>query len=178
MPISAGRSSLNVPRVLLGTLILAVGPGCSLIFTRGPDPEAQPPPECTTSVAAPVADTVLAAASLGLVVAGLTQPAPKCQPGEFLCGLGQQTSWAAAVIIGAVTGVLFTSSAVVGYVRTSACSKFMEKQGSSPSTPVEPPKSLLKHGSVQACEAVGDAPRACRRVPSPGLASLPIGAWK
>ena len=44
--------------------------GCSLFLTKGPQLEVQPPPPCTSSVAAPVVDTVLAAASLGLVVVG------------------------------------------------------------------------------------------------------------
>jgi hypothetical protein len=178
MPISAGRSSLHVPRVLLATLILAVGPGCSLIFTRGPDPEAKPPPECTTSVAAPVVDTVLAVGSFALLGVGIAELGTTCQPNGFdFCSIGQATGWV-AVIAGAVTGILFTSSAAVGYTRNSACRSFMDTRGPSPPTPVEPPKSLLKHGSAQACEAVGDAPRACPRAPPPGLASLPIGAWQ
>ena len=176
MPNSAGRSSLNVPRVLLATLILTVGPGCSLIFTRGPDPEAKPPPECTTSVAPPVIDTLLAAASVGLVIAGASAAKTTCVPSAFNpCGVSD-AGWV-AVIGGAASGLLFAGSAVIGYKRTSDCRAFREKNGLSPPTPDEPPKSLLKHGSAEAC-AVGDAPRACSRGAQVGLVSAPVGALR
>ncbi|HMK73981.1 MAG TPA: hypothetical protein VK454_11625, partial [Myxococcaceae bacterium] len=45
-------------------LVVAASPGCSFVLTRGPETDVHPPRECTTSNAAPVADTVLAALSL------------------------------------------------------------------------------------------------------------------
>lgn len=148
-------------------LIAATTPGCSLIFTKGPQPELHPPPECTASVAAPVTDTVLATLSvalLGLGVAGVvdsnsTRP---CTPNSSLCSFGNGTestfSWG-AVVAGAALGALFTASAVVGYQRTSACRASRE-----PNALLQQPRAaLLRASPVEACVPVSDAPRVCAR---------------
>ena len=145
----------------LAAVFVAALPGCSLILTKGPQPELHPPPECTTSVAAPVVDTVLAALSftlLGLGVAAETESSAPCT-GEFcsLNGIGQGSGWI-AIAAGAATGILFTTSAVVGYQRTSACRASLEPNSLLP----RPRASLLPALPVEACGGVGDAPRTCR----------------
>ena len=124
------------------SLLLVASPGCSFIFTRGPEPtpSAQrapepsrtPSPECTSSLAAPVVDTVLATASVALIVAGVvaaTSPEPPCQPAEWFCGIGrgagQAVGWG-AIAVGAITGAVFTASAVTGYGRTADCRRAEE----------------------------------------------------
>ncbi len=123
---------------VLGAMLLTVAsPGCSFIITRGPEPtpSAQrapelsrtPSPECTSSVAAPLVDTVLATASAAVLVAGVvgaTSSEPPCQPGEWFCGIGRGAGQAAgwgAIVVGAITGAVFTASAVTGYGRTADC---------------------------------------------------------
>jgi hypothetical protein len=157
----------SVLRISLAALFVVASPGCSLIFTKGPQPELHPqryadlhgttPLECTASVAAPVVDTTLAVVSfalLGLGVAGAaTHDQPNC---EFLCGTEQAFGWV-AVIVGAAMGALFTYSAVVGYQRTSACRASLEPNALLP----QPRASLLPASPADACGAMDDAPRAC-----------------
>jgi len=47
------------------------GSGCSFIFTKGPQPELEPPPPCTTSNAAPTADAIIAGLGVVGLVAGV-----------------------------------------------------------------------------------------------------------
>jgi hypothetical protein len=144
-------------RISLATLFLGACPGCSLIFTHAPQPDVHPPPECTTSVAAPVVDTVVATASATLLGFGAAAAATPCTPGDVnFCGLGQAAGWG-AIVVGAVTGILFTTSAVVGYQRTSACRASLEPNALLP----QPSASLLPASSVEVCASVGDAPRSC-----------------
>jgi hypothetical protein len=159
-------------RMSLAALLVATMPGCSLIFTRGPQPELHARPECTESVAAPVVDTVLAALSVTLLGLGIAAEAESSTPctGEFcsLNGIGQGSGWI-AIAAGAATGILFTTSAVVGYQRTSACRASLEPNALLP----RPKASLLPVSPGEACAAVGDAPRTC-----PGLArrdESPVG---
>jgi hypothetical protein len=165
----------SVLRISLAMLILGVSSGCSLIFTKGPQPEMHPPTGCTSSVGAPVADTVLATASvvlLGLGVAAIADSSSSCT-GEF-CGIGNgagQAVGVGAVIVGALSGILFTTSAVVGYQRTSACRASLEPDALLP----RPTASLLPAPLVEACAQVDDAPRVCQAatlsnlgIPSPG----------
>ena len=51
--------------------LLLLCPGCSFWAVRGPAPEAPAGGDCTTSVAAPVVDGVLAAGTAGLGIAAL-----------------------------------------------------------------------------------------------------------
>jgi hypothetical protein len=157
-----------IPRALLATLLIVAGPGCSLILTKGPEPEVHPTPECTTSNAAPVADTVLAATSAALAIAAAAVAAQPCPPGppfsvDSMCGY-QHLAWFPAG--GALlTGILFTTSAVVGYHRTSACrASLLEPNGQPPPPPVVLPSALLPRSPDEPCAPIGDAPRACNRV--------------
>jgi hypothetical protein len=155
----------SVLRISFATLALVASPGCSLVFTKGPEPEVHPPPECTTSVAAPVADTVFATASvvlLGLGVAAFADSTSSCK-GEF-CGIGSgagEVVGVGAILVGALSGILFTTSAVVGYKRTSACRDSMAPDASPLSGSVVPATSLLPAAPWEACARVGDAPRVC-----------------
>jgi hypothetical protein len=160
-PTSAGHClrRTRCGHVLLLTLSVLSSPGCSLIFTQAPRTEVQPTPPCNASVAAPVADTVLAAASVGLIIAGVVV-ATSCKSGgiDNLCfaplyGLG-------AVLAGTLTGALFTTSAVVGYERTSGCRAL--KASEVPPGPVTASSRLLLPApSSAACPVSGDAPRMC-----------------
>jgi len=150
-------------RISLATLALVASPGCSLIFTKGPQPQANPPPECTASVAAPVADTVIAAASFALAVAAAVVAAPGCPPpnpgGSELCGFNKLAWFPAAGA--AATTVLFTASAVVGYQRTSACGDSLAPDARPVPGPSLPGTSSLLDSQVKGCARVGDAPRVC-----------------
>jgi len=172
---AASAMSLKVrrgPRISLAALFLAASPGCSLIFTKGPQPELHPAPECTTSVAAPVTDTVWAIAGATLLGVGVAAVATSCAGGrgqfivENYCGIDEAAGWG-AVIAGTVVGALFTTSAVVGYQRTSACRSSLEPNALLP----RPRASLLQASPERACMASGDAPRVCA-----GALLLPGGA--
>jgi hypothetical protein len=162
---SLGGMVNSVLRISLATLILIASPGCSFIFTKGPEPEVHPPPECTTSVAAPAVDTVMIAASVALVVAGAATAASSCTSGFGLnfCGLNQGVGLG-AILLGAVSGVVFTSSAVVGFNRTSACRALLEPNALPPPSPVVPATSLFPASPTKACAGMGDVPHVCARV--------------
>jgi hypothetical protein len=149
--------------------LLVTSSACSLIFTKGPQPEVHPPPECTTSVDAPVMDTVLATASLTLLGLGVAEAATSCPAGPHVggdyCGLPQAAGWL-GIAVGTALGALFISSAVVGYQRTSACRASLEPNAMLP----QPKPSLLPATPFDACVAVSDEPRVCPRV-----ALLPAG---
>jgi hypothetical protein len=159
-------------RISLATLALVASPGCSLILTKGPEPEVHPPPECSTSVAAPVMDSVLATASLTLVGLAVAEAASSCPAGPHVdwdgCGLPQAAGWL-GIAVGTALGALFITSAVVGYQRTSACRASLEPKALPPPGPVVPATSLLPVTPWEACGRVGDAPRLCpRTLPLPG----------
>ena len=58
--------------------LLVLAPGCSFWAVRGPERSVAGGGKCTTSVAAPVVDGVLAAGLLGLGIAGVNDPKPDC----------------------------------------------------------------------------------------------------
>jgi hypothetical protein len=124
----------------------------------------KPAPECSTSIAAPVTDTALATASvvlLGLGVAALVDATAPCK-GEF-CGIGNaaEAGGIGAILVGALSGTLFTTSAVVGYQRTSACRDSLGPDALPRARQVVPATSLLQAAPWEACTRVGDAPRVC-----------------
>jgi hypothetical protein len=153
----------SILRISLAIVALVAGPGCSLIFAKGPQPEVYPPPECTSSVAAPVADTGIAATSFALAVAAAAVAAPGCPPpnpgGSELCGFNK-LAWFPAGAAAALS-VLFTASAVVGYQRTSACRDSLAPDARPLPGPVVPGTSSLLDSPGQGCARVGDAPRVC-----------------
>lgn len=169
----AGGGGLGLAlRLLFSALLVEAGPGCSLILTKGPEPELHPPPECTTSAAAPVVDTILAATAVALAVAGFASTSPSCSSNDFGCGIGKGTGEALGVA-GAALGVLFGVSAGVGYGRTSACRASLGP-GYVPAptqlTPA-PEASLWPPTPSPGCALQGDAPRVCT------LARPPDGPW-
>lgn len=149
-------------RAALGMLLLLCSsPGCSLFLTKGPEPDLKPPPECTSVVEAPVIDTILAASSVALAVVlanSASAPCPSSQSGfGSFCFNG--VGWAGAAGAG-VLALLFTSSAIVGYVRTSDCRASLAGTHAPP--PKTPPKSsLLPSSPLDGCADTGDAPRVC-----------------
>jgi hypothetical protein len=155
-------------RIALTTLVVLASPGCSLLFTRGPEPEVHPPPPCTTSNAGPISDGLLAALSLVVVViGGVAAASPSCQTNSGSLGYCVDAHSAGPVIIasGAALGALFTTSAVVGSRRTNACRDYLESRSVPPPAPLAPVSSLLPASPMETCAAVGDAPRACPRRP-------------
>jgi hypothetical protein len=154
-------STLNTA---LATLFLVASPGCSLILTKGPEPEVHPPPECTTSVAAPVTDTILAATSVALAIAGLAAASSSCpSTGQFgNCGLGQGSGEIVG-IGGAALGVLFGVSAGLGYARTSACRTSLAPGYLPPPTQLAPAPETALWPMLPSpgCLPTGDAPRLC-----------------
>jgi hypothetical protein len=151
-------------RLSLVALLVGATPGCSLVLTKGPEPELHPPPECTTSVAAPVTDTLLAATSVALAIAGLAGSSSSCSnTGGFNgCGIGKGTGEILG-IAGAALGVLFAVSAGVGYGRTSACRASLGPDYVPPPTPPTPASesSLWPPTPSPGCPPQGDAPRVC-----------------
>ena len=151
-------------RSLLTSTTLAASSGCSLIYTRGPQPEVRPPPECTASVAAPVTDTVLATLSVALFGLGVLgtgavfasgTTAVSCPVSGCNNNLGLALALSgSAVLVGAALGTLFTVSAVNGYQRTAACRASQAPDARQPSTGAH----LLV---PEDCFERGTAPRTC-----------------
>jgi hypothetical protein len=156
-------------RMLLGLLLVisihgAASTGCSLVYTKGPQPEVQPPPPCTTSNASPIADTVLAAVSVGAVVAGsiLYADASHNASCSFLCfsGLNQAEEYGGvgAIILGGIGTTVFTISVVNGYGRTADCRAWLEANPQYTPQPATSSSLLVPAGR---CHPRGDAPLLC-----------------
>ncbi len=148
--------------------------GCSLIYTKGPQPDVKPPPPCTTSNSFPTADAVLAAVSVAAVVAGAVVYASgttkQCSGGEWFCGFSEQVGGGGAMVIGGITTLIFTPSAIVGYMRTADCRAWLEANPQY-APPPAPPESSTLAVSLPGCAAPGDAPRVCSAAtPSLGAA--------
>jgi len=133
-------------RITLAALISFASPSCSLVTARRPRLEPEDPsfeqarsmlglprvdedsPGCLSTVA-PGADAVFAFGGLALSAGGIgiaaSTPSPSgCPSNNLLCGsLGsaqQPVGWTVAAV-GAITALFFTTSAVIGYVRSSGC---------------------------------------------------------
>ena len=160
----ARRRAIRKPCWVLWLLVVATkGAGCSFVYTRGPQPEVQPPPPCTTDNWAPTTDTVIAAVSVAAVVAGAVIYADGMKPcSGFLCQLNEESlGGGAALVAGGVGTLIFTPSAIVGYRRTSDCRAWLEAnpQYAPPPAPSPPSSSLLVPS--QGCPTSGDVPRVC-----------------
>ena len=155
--------------IAVAAVFLLTTPGCSLILTKGPQTEVHPPPECTTSNAAPVADTVLASLSvllLGFGVLGLSAlAAGGVAEGCPVSGCNNSSlataGWVSlsAAVVGLVMAPLFTVSAVNGYQRTSACRASLAPKAVPPPAPGVPTAFLLPASPVEGCPRADDAPR-------------------
>ena len=161
----AGRKPCRTLLLLLVAVHGAASTGCSLIYTKGPQPEVRPPPPCTTSNASPYADIGLAVASVGAVVAGSIQYTRKCTGsgfGDISCGV-QQGTGIGAIVAGGVGTLVFVPSAIVGFMRTADCRAWL--QANPQSTPPPPPPPAETSSSllvpVRRCPSQGDAPLRC-----------------
>lgn len=169
-------------RHLRAGLLILVGllnPACSLVLTKGPQPEALPPPECTTSNGAPIADALLALVSAGVATLGVLL-AVEAQCDQYHCpkpgeGPPPAMGWGIAAF-GVASTALFTTSAVVGFDKTAACREFQSHApvslGSGETAAEFLPLALSR---IPACPAGGDTPQLCVQgaatapsVPSPG----------
>ena len=116
---------------------LVPGPGCSWIFVNKPPPEPvpmTPPVICTSSVASPVVDTVLAAIALGVGVAGIvagSQPEPACPSNDWcftglMSGVKTGSGVAGGILVASAIPLAF--SAAHGYATTADCRELTETQ--------------------------------------------------
>jgi hypothetical protein len=141
-------------------LVLAVygvsSTGCSLSFTKGPQPEVHPPPPCTTDNGAPIADTVLAVSSVALATIPWIFYANA--PRSDNSGIALFAFWGS--IIGGFGAAIFTTSAVVGFNQTAACRTSLGLAYEQPASSPVPQSSflLVPEGG---CPMPGEAPRLC-----------------
>jgi len=152
-------------RVALMLVVFGVyNSGCSLIYTKGPQPGVQPPPPCTTDNTWPTTDTVLAAVSVAAVVAGTLLLTQKCPSGGCTTEEVAGGFVGGGLALGGIVGTaIFTPSAIVGYMRTADCRASLEPKPQQPASTPLPPSSflLVPRGG---CRTVGDAPRSCSAV--------------
>ena len=153
--------------LMLGAIAIqgAGSTGCSLHYTKGPQPDVHPPPACTESNDAPITDTVLAVASIGIVVAGSVLYSNTKDCGGAWCGLGNQLTGGTAIILGGIGTLVFVPSSIIGYNRTASCRAWLDGDPEySPSRrpgarPAAPSTSLLL--PRRECSSRGDAPLLC-----------------
>jgi hypothetical protein len=145
-------------RTALATLLVVGSPGCSLVFTKGPEPEVQPAPQCTTSNMAPIADTVLATGATTVSILGIVLATTPCPPGSWGCY--NSVGWIGAAAYGALA-ILFTASAVTGYTRTKACRASLVVDAVPPPGASVPETSFLALPPTPNCLESADAPRVC-----------------
>lgn len=125
-------------RLLLVSSLLVSSSGCSYAFVRGPRAQPETAPECTTSNAAPVVDTVLATTLIllgtAVVVGGIS--AGSCSGDCYFKG-----SEGGLVAVGAgilALGGLSVASAATGYDRTADCRRMQQ-------APPEPPRPSARY---------------------------------
>jgi hypothetical protein len=128
----------------------------------------QPPPPCTSSNEAPIADSVLAAASVGAIVGGGIVANNTKDCGGFPCGAVNGLTGDGMIILGGIGTLLFVSSAITGYGRTAACRDWLEGGGKSVSA--TPSRISWPAGSwlvvpPSGCSNQGDAPLICASRP-------------
>lgn len=108
--------------------------GCSWIFVqKAPDGpvERAPPATCTSSAAAPIADTVLAsvlaAGGLALVIGAATKPGPS-DPYAATVNAAYTVTVAAAGGVLAASAIPWAFSAAYGYSHTADCREVKQSQ--------------------------------------------------
>jgi hypothetical protein len=172
LPVQEGANMRSTAALLILSVFGVASSGCSFIFTKGPQLEVQPPPECTTGNAAPVLDTVAAVAVALPAVWSFAQAVSDC-PWSALGGCAPEARgayWVSAGV-GIALAALYTTSAVVGFNRTAAC------RASQPPQPQEAAPSALPESSFllvppHRCPPSGDAPRICSSTASWGPSAL------
>ena len=108
--------------VCLGLSVSLVASGCSLAFTRSPDPPRQVPvePDCTSSKAAVYGDGILMVGATGTsLFLGLAALA--ADSGEERSDLGYATLF---TLLG---GLVFGVSGVIGGMRVNQCREAVER---------------------------------------------------
>ena len=156
----------------------AASTGCSLIYTKGPQPEVQPPPPCTTSNGFPVADAVIAALGVAALTAGTVlfiDAASRKNCGADFC-LTEGFTGIGAFAVGVPVTAIFIPSAIIGFNRTAACRAWLEAnpQYAPPPSPSTPTSSLLQV-PTQGCPTSGDAPRICSSAASWRSSAVVLG---
>ena len=168
-------ASRPVVLVALG-LALVPGTGCSWIFVNKPptDPvPVAPPVVCTTSVASPVVDTVLAAAALGTGIAAIatsSKSSGSCTGGFGCIDLsGLNTAGMVSGVVLAATAIPLAFSAGYGYSTTAECRELKDTQLACISGVEASCSRLMKSAldeceksSQAACTSAGDAYRSCQ----------------
>jgi hypothetical protein len=155
--------------LLLALLVLHSGAtaGCSFIQTKGPQPNVQPPPPCTTDNTWPNVDTGIAVVSVAALVGGailVAQRPPASCSGQIFCGLEQGLTGVGLALGGLVGSAVFIPSAVTGYGRTADCRAWLAANPQfAPQPPPEPGPSSPSSFLVPAarCPSRGDAPLLC-----------------
>ena len=125
-----------VESVLLASSLLASSTGCSYAFVHGPSAQLEtapdrPPPECTTSNAAPIVDTVFASTLVPLgtlvVIGGI---AAGSESDTYFKGTeGPIVAVGAGILL---LGSLAVASAATGYGRTADCRRMQEALPGAP----------------------------------------------
>ena len=161
-----GTRSWRVVTALALGVLGAMGNGCSLLYTKGPEPRVHPPPACTSSNDAPITDTVLAVVSVGTVVAGSIIAHNTGNCGGSGCGLSNGFTGGGMLVLGGIGTLVFVPSAITGYSRTADCRAWLEEN--STHAPPRPPGPGQSHGSwllvpPPQCSRRGDAPLLCAR---------------
>lgn len=117
-------------RVLLASSLLASSTGCSYAFVRGPPALATAPvetaPECTTSNAAPVLDTVMAST---LILLGSAVVVGGISTGSCSGDCYFKSSEGAIIGVGAgilALGGVYVASASTGYGRVTDCQRLQQ----------------------------------------------------
>jgi len=164
--------SRPVVLVALG-LALVPGTGCSWKFVNKPPPDpvpVTPPVVCTTSVASPVVDTVLAAAALGTGIAAIaiSSKSSGSATGGFIDLSGLNTAGMVSGVVLAATAIPLALSAGYGYSTTAECRELRDTQLACVSGVEASCKGLMKtaldkceKSSQAACTSSGDAYRIC-----------------
>ncbi len=159
---------------LMLVVLLQANAGCSLIFTKGPQPEVQPPPPCTTSNVAPALDTTGALLSAVVATAAFASTKSCSSSGEFIfCSSPDNIGgiWAIAGVSTAFAA-LFTTSAIVGFNRTAVCRTSLGTD--SPALSPVPESSFLLLPERQ-CPTSGDVPRVCSSAAPWGPSAVVLG---
>jgi hypothetical protein len=157
-------------------LSLVPGTGCSWIFVNKPPPDpvpVTPPVVCTTSVASPVVDTVLAAAALGTgiaVIAISSKSSGSCTGGFGCIDLsGLNTAGMVSGVVLAATAIPLAFSAGYGYSTTAECRELKDTQLACISGVEASCSRLMKSAmdeceksSQAACTSAGNAYRSCQ----------------
>jgi hypothetical protein len=162
--------------VVLG-LALVPGTGCSWIFVNKPPPDpvpVTPPVVCTTSVASPVVDTVLAAVALGTGIAAIAISSKSSESGPctYFCSLdlsGLNTAGTVSGVILAAMAIPLAFSAGYGYSTTAECRELKDTQlacisgvEASCSRLMKSPMDDCEKSSQAACTSAGNEDRSCQ----------------